>query len=222
MSSATLMLACWPSLLAVVHQHAGHLTSRRAVVTTGAASLLLGPSRSAQALDVDAAVPVAVGGIKCKVSSCMINVMDDLTKLLDASSSAGSCNAKGSASMRLPSSVTGKKLQGLKEGTPTRIKLKVAFADTNLGTADNYVQMMWLAERDSGRVLSARAFTEPQTETAPRFAFDNRYTEEELGRVQSVPLVIRTYWSGDGLWELPAFTLGDLLKGEKGELVRLV
>ena len=79
-----------------------------------------------------------------------------------------------------------------------------------------------LAERDSGRVLSARAFTEPPTETAPSLKFDNRYTEEELALVQSVPLVIRTYWSADGLWELPAFTLADVLKGDKGETVRLI
>ena len=170
---------------------------------------------------MDAAIPVAVDGVKCRAASCQVRVIDDLTKLLDTAS-VSSRNAKGSASTRLPASVSGKKLQGLKEGTPTRIKLKIAFADGNLGTADNFVQMLWLAERESGRVLCARAFTEPQSESAPRLAFDNRYTEEQLASFQSVPLVVRSYWSGDGLWELPEFTLAELLKADKGETVRLV
>ena len=213
------LLACWCSLLAPVR---GHLVARRAIVTAGAASLIALPPHRwvAHALDVDAAVPVALEGAKCKASSCQYKVLDDLGTLLDTKSIPR--NAKGTSAMRLPSSVSGKRLQGLKEGTPTRIKMKITFADNNLGTADNYVQMLWMAERDSGRVLSARAFAAPPTEDPPRLAFDNRYADDELARIQDTPLVIRAYWSADGLWELPPFSFSDLLKGEKGESVQLV
>ena len=61
-----------------------------------------------------------------------------------------------------------------------------------------------------------------QLKIQPRLAFDNRYADDELARIQDTPLVIRAYWSADGLWELPPFSFSDLLKGEKGESVQLV
>lgn len=192
---------------------------RRAVVlgaSASAAALLAGRDGCAHALDANSATPIALNGAKCKVSSCQNSVLSDLKPLLDTVGMRA--NAKGEASARLPATVVAKKFQGLKEGTPTRIKIKIAMGAN--GAADNFVRFIWLAEKDSGRILSARAFEAPPAEP-PRLLFDGKFTDAELAEMQSMALVIRTYWSTDGLWELPPFTWGDCTARDKGESVRL-
>ena len=208
-----LLLACW------CVASADGLATRRVLLASGASSLLLLKSTATPAIDIGAATPVAIDGVGCKTASCQTKVLTELGSLLDIAGVPK--NAKGKSSERNPTSVVGKRLQGLKEDAPTRLKIKIAF-DQQFGDADNYVQFLWLAEQESGRVLSAKPFTAAASETPPSLAFDGKYTEAELQSIASRPLVVRTYWSGDGLWELPApFTFADILKGAKGEAVQL-
>ena len=180
--------------------------SRRAVVGAGAA-LLVAPATAGaapSAAEVDAAVQSVRKAQACKTASCQKATSEQLRSILAFEDAPR--NARGTPARRLPT-VSSKRFRGLKPGTPSRIKLKL------LAPEGEVPQIMWLVEKDTGRVLSCRSWTQEERDAGgpAKMLWISIFTEDELAAVSREPLVSRTYWSDDGLWESEPFTLGQYL-----------
>ena len=179
--------------------------SRRALLLSAAGVGL--PVRRSLALDLEAAVPAVSSGVSCKTASCQVESLEKLNSLLDVSGVPK--NAKGEAAAHAPRIVV-KNLQGIKEGTPLRVKAKV-IVERPL-SASNFPRVSWVVDEATGKIVAARAFS---ADDAPPFKliYTHIYDAEvDLAKQRLVP---RVYWAEDGLWEGEPFSL--LAAGKDGE-----
>jgi hypothetical protein len=117
----------------------------------GLAAVLAPPfATRAHAFSPNEAIEASKEGVGCKSARCQQAAIEKLTPLLDVSSVAIRSSADPGAVERLPS-VSAKQFQGLKEGTPKRIKIYMQAAERP--------ELMWLSDKTTGAVLVARAFT---------------------------------------------------------------
>lgn len=155
--------------------------------------------------DLRAALPTALEGAACKSAGCQTKSIDELRALLDVT------GVPHAPTCRTPSSRF-KKLNGLKPGTPSRIKLTLRPP----AQADERVELLWLAEKASGRVLAARGFAADRSESDPKLTFIGIYSDDELEAARRVQLVSRALWSRSGLCESAPYTFDDIKSGGGG------
>lgn len=134
---------------------------RRDVLAAGAALFLPSP---AHALDVTAAMEAATAGAGCPTQSCVDASIDRLTRLLD--DTAGMKKNVGAAAQHRPI-VTVKPIFGapITPGRDTGSlvpRYQITMVVPHPVTPTDYVQLMWLRDAETGRVLAARAI-EPAT-----------------------------------------------------------
>jgi len=177
-------------------------------VVLAAAALLPLQARRAEAFaPLDPKVSaLAAESIECRERGCKQAALNQLKSLLEVS--AVEKNAKGEASAHDLQVV--KCLAALNPDdpdAPIRVKVKVVAEAVDMM---DYVAVIWLANKSSGDILSARAMA-IQDEGAPTIRYDLFFTGEELLRIKDDVLVPRLYCAEHGLWEGSEFTLSQYL-----------
>ena len=164
----------------------GSALGRRAACLFAAATAFCPNTQPAAAFDFDAAVAAADAEQRlwCGMVKC---VKEYSPKAFDVAGVKPSGEA--------PPLVDVSRFTGVKEGTPSLIKINLKAATPADGT-----QLIWLAEQSSGVVLAA---------STDECRFDRVFVDPAYQDFKSVKLVPRSYSKKAGLVEGKAFTLQD-------------